>query len=515
MRLIPLLLLAIAPSLLAAPDGAALYHQHCASCHGEERLGGTGPALLPDNLGRLKPAEALAVIRKGRPATQMAGFEDRLTAEDSEALRDFVFKPPAKLPIWGLAEIEASRIVPAPREGLAAQPVHGADPLNLFVVVETGDHHATILDGDRLVPIHRFPTRFALHGGPKFSPDGRFVYFASRDGWISQFDLYSLKTVAEVRAGINTRNLAISGDGRYVMAANYLPPNLVLLNARDLKPIKVIPVTDERGQTSRVAAVYAAPPRESFIAGLKDLPEIWEIATADNPPPVYNGPMHDYRMEEGIAKQTGPFPVRRIKIPFVLDDFFLDQSYRLLVGTGRQGPTKKGQVIQLDAGVPIAALDIDGMPHLSSGITWEREGHRLLATPNLERAEITVIDMGDWKTVRRISTAGSGSFLRSHERSRYVWADCFFSPARDTVHVIDKQTLDIVKTLKPQPGKTVAHVEFDKDGKYALLSLWEMEGALIVYDATTLEEVKRIPMRKPSGKYNVANKIRHSEGTSH
>jgi len=37
----------------------------------------------------------------------------------------------------------------------------------------------------------------------------------------------------------------------------------------------------------------------------------------------------------------------------------------------------------------------------------------------------------------------------------------------------------------------------------------------IVYDAKTLEEIKRIPMKKPSGKYNVWNKTRYSEGTSH
>ncbi len=41
-----------------------------------------------------------------------------------------------------------------------------------------------------------------------------------------------------------------------------------------------------------------------------------------------------------------------------------------------------------------------------------------------------------------------------------------------------------------------------------------MNGGLVVYDATTLEEVKRIPMKKPSGKYNVYNKITLSRGTS-
>ncbi len=31
----------------------------------------------------------------------------------------------------------------------------------------------------------------------------------------------------------------------------------------------------------------------------------------------------------------------------------------------------------------------------------------------------------------------------------------------------------------------------------------------------TLEEIKRTPMKKPSGKYNVFNKITRSAGTSH
>ena len=93
--------------------------------------------------------------------------------------------------------------------------------------------------------------------------------------------------------------------------------------------------------------------------------------------------------------------------------------------------------------------------------------------------------------------------------------DVFFGPHKDVVHVIDKSTLEIVKTLKPSPGKTAAHVEFTRDGRYALLSIWENDGAIVVYDASTLEEIKRIPMNKPSGKYNVYNKITRSSGTSH
>jgi hypothetical protein len=39
--------------------------------------------------------------------------------------------------------------------------------------------------------------------------------------------------------------------------------------------------------------------------------------------------------------------------------------------------------------------------------------------------------------------------MRSHENSPYAWVDVFFGPNKDAVHVIDKRTLEIVKTLRP------------------------------------------------------------------
>jgi hypothetical protein len=69
----------------------------------------------------------------------------------------------------------------------AAQARGGAlDPLNLFVVVEADGAHVTLLDGDRLESLHRFATRPSLQGEPQFSPDGRYVYFATRAGLISK-----------------------------------------------------------------------------------------------------------------------------------------------------------------------------------------------------------------------------------------------------------------------------------------------------------------------------------------
>lgn len=497
-----------------SPDPETLYRDNCASCHGQARLGGTGPALLPGSLGRLKHKAAINVITDGRVATQMPAFSDSLDAADIEALADYIYTPPAIQPKWDIAAIDASRSL-SERVAPISGPVFSADPLNLFVVVETGDHHATILDGDTFEALTRFETRFALHGGPKFTPDGRFVFFMSRDGWVMKYDLWALAVVGEVRAGINSRNIAISKDGRHLAVANYLPHTLVILGTDDLQVEKIFPVVDRSGTSSRVSAVYQAPQRDSFIAALKDVPEIWEIATDPDAPPVYGGLVHSHEkgMVEGLASSSGLFALRRIETPEPLDDFFFDPSYRHLIGSARDGSS--AIVVNLNVGRDIARIDLPGLPHLGSGISWTYQARTVMATPHLKEGRLTVIDLADWSILKTIETSGPGFFLRSHENTPYAWTDVFFGPNRDLMHVIDKRTLEIVKTLRPEPGKTAAHVEFDRDGSHAIVSIWDREGAIIVYDAATLEEVKRIPMSKPSGKYNVWNKITFSRGTSH
>ncbi|MBA56807.1 MAG: cytochrome C oxidase Cbb3 [Pseudomonadales bacterium] len=468
---------------LAAPTDT-LFQQHCASCHGQQRLGGMGPALLPENLSRLRKNNAIEVIGNGRAATQMPAFKDTLNPDQIQALADYIYQPPASEPQWTLEDMQTSHIQHYDVKTLPTNASFEANLQNLFIVVELGDHHATLLDGDSFTPIHRFATRFALHGGPKYSPDGRFVYFASRDGWISKFDIYNLKTVAEIRAGINTRNMAVSFDGRYAMVANYLPHNLVLLDTESMLPMKVFPVE------GRVSAVYTAPPRNSFVAALKDSKTILEIPYGSR-----------------------PFPVRSITTDTYLDDFFFDQNYQHLIGASREGD--RGQVIDLDSGKAVASIPLAGMPHLGSGISWEYQGKTVMATPHLKEGKVSIIDMDSWQVIKQIDTLGPGFFMRSHDNSPYAWVDVFFGPNKDAVHLIDKRTLQIAHTLKPEPGKTAAHVEFTQDGRYALLSLWEEDGAVIVYDAETLREVKRLPMRKPSGKYNVYNKTHYAAGTSH
>lgn len=497
MRMIMAVLLLVASVFTTVQAGethsAALhYQQFCQSCHGVKRVGGTGPALLPESLARFKRDTIRDIIAQGRPATQMIGYTDVLSRTELDSLVDYLYTPSASAPTWTDSDILTSHTTFVDGTTLPDTPQHGADPLNLFVVVESGNHHVNIMDGDHFEILARFPSHHALHGGPKFSPDGRFVYFASRDGWISKYDLHNLTMVSEIRAGLNTRNMAVSDDGRWALVGNYLPAGLVLLDANDLSLVRTIPSTGLDHTSSRVSAVYTAPSRNSFIVALKDTPEVWELSYAQGQAPTH---------------------IRRIAVNDLLDDFSFTPDHRYLVASSRKAGG--GQVIDLDTGLAITDIELPGMPHLGSGIYWQRDGRWVFATPNISQGLVTVLDMDSWEKIDEITTLGPGFFMRSHEHSPYAWTDVFFGPDNDAIHVIDKHTLDITHTLRPMPGKNAAHVEFTHDGRHLVLSVWDTDGALLIYDASTIQEIKRIPMNKPSGKYNVGNKINFAEGTSH
>ena len=107
--------------------------------------------------------------------------------------------------------------------------------------------------------------------------------------------------------------------------------------------------------------------------------------------------MHDYRYKEGVA-ETGPFPVRVIEVDDYLDDFFFDPAYSNLVGAARGA--KRGQVVNLHVKRTIRSIDLPGLPHLGSGITWQWQGRQVLATPNLKAPIVSVIDTTNWKVVK-------------------------------------------------------------------------------------------------------------------
>lgn len=137
--------------------------------------------------------------------------------------------------------------------------------------------------------------------------------FASHNGWVTPYDLCDPRVVAKVHAGLNTHNLAVSNDGHWVLVGNYPPGNLVLLDARDLSSVQVIPATDTQGQTSRVNVTYTAPPRYSLAVALKGVHELWGL-------PYTNG-------KSAMLK--------RLVVADYLDNFSFSPDYRHLLGSSR------------------------------------------------------------------------------------------------------------------------------------------------------------------------------------
>lgn len=195
--------------------------------------------------------------------------------------------------------------------------------------------------------------RSALRGAR--TPDGRYAFFASLDGWITKFDTLNQQVVAEVRTGIRTGDLALSGDGRYLAVANDLPTTLVLLDG-DLNLMRVHAVKDKTGKTgSRVAALHDAAPRKSFVAALKDVAEVWEISYDPSAEDIAVGMVHDFQYQEG-AFARGYLNPRRTFLAEPLEEFFLSSDCSELMAASREAG--KLQIINLDVRRKIADLPV-------------------------------------------------------------------------------------------------------------------------------------------------------------
>nr|HRL68069.1 cytochrome D1 domain-containing protein [Ottowia sp.] len=131
------------------------------------------------------------------------------------------------------------------------------------------------------------------------------------------------------------------------------------------------------------------------------------------------------------------------------------------------------------------------MPHLRG---WSIAGkHAYL--PAIGRHEVLVVDTDTWKEVGRIPVAGQPVFVMARPDGRQVWVN-FAVPDYDTVQVIDTQTRQIVRSLKP--GKAVLHMEFTPRGDAAWISTRD-DHKVVVVDTQTFQTLATLPAKSPSG----------------
>ncbi len=204
------------------------------------------------------------------------------------------------------------------------------------------------------------------------------------------------KIIEKVKIEQTIGDYAISTDGKYLLVVRKVSQALELLKASDFSLIKAIPIQEAAGHNKKVDLVFNAVSRQSFIVGMGSSNKLWEILYEDNPLPVYNGVMHDYRLGEGLVRDQSQFPVRIIKLAGktnnpITSSYFYPASGFLFIAR-----SKTIEVIQLDARQTIATIVLGETPNLASSKVKIVKGTPHLSVPFLNRSDAKLINMKSW-----------------------------------------------------------------------------------------------------------------------
>jgi protein NirF len=352
---------------------------------------------------------------------------------------------------------------------------------DLGVIIERADSSVQIVETSSNTSIGRVKGLGDLsHASIVYSRDARFAYVFGRDGGLSKVDILAGKLVGRTLQSGNSIGGAISQDGRLVAVSNYKPGGVKIFDADTLKLVADIPATsDSSDQLSKVIGLVDAP-GQKFVFSLWDSGEIWVVDMSDPASPdiqkFKNIGKNPY---DALITSDGRYYIAGL---FGEDGMALLDLWNLQAGVKRILPNYgKGE----------KKLPVYKMPHLEG---WTVAGD-LAFVPAIGRHEVLVINMRTWKEAGRIKVHGQPIFVMARPDGRHVWVN-FAIPNNDTIQVIDTQSLEIIKQLKP--GKGVLHMEFEPRGEEVWLSVRD-EDRVEVYDTQTFKRIATMPAKKPSG----------------
>lgn len=496
------------------------YFQRCAGCHGVLRKGATGKNLEPKAMLKKGQKRLEKIIALGTEGG-MNNFDDLFSKKEIANLATFIQMTPPVPPEMSLEQMRSHTKEYVALKDYPTKPLHGLNWKNFFVVIERDAGKAAIVDGDTKKIVTHIDTGYAVHvikGTEKHKKDtakdvGRFWYTIGRDGKVNKIDLWQKPEkmlVAETKMAYDARDIAVSGDGKYVIAGGYWPAHFVIMDAETLNPLKVVSTRgyNTKGEfinEARVAAIYTAPNESAFIVAVKETGKMLQV---------------DYSDLDNLN-------ITAIESAEFLHDGFFDPTGRYFQIAANA--SNKMVVVDTKDGKLEKMIDVDSLPHPGPGANWtDKKCGPVGATTHLGVGLVSVwgndpIGHPDqaWKLCYEVETDGAGVFIRTHENSKYVWADQLKHPepeVQQSVQVFDKKTREIVKTIRvtTEPGKAALHMEFNKGGTEVWVSVWNRTdnknptGEIVVYDAKTLKEKARIKgLTTPTGKFNVYNRMNH------
>ncbi len=506
----------------------SMYFQRCAGCHGVLRVGATGKNLEPKpnkakktkgtlKLGTKRLEKIIALGTEGG----MNNFDDIFSKEEINLLARYIQMDPPVPPEMSLALMKERTKQHVAVKDYPTKPLHGRNWENFFVVIERDVGKVAIIDGDKKEVIAHIDTGYAVHviKGTEHhnklhtKDTGRFWYTMGRDGKMTKIDLWQMPEkmlVAETQVAYDARDVAVSGDGKYIIGGGYWPPHFVIADAETMEPLKVVSsrgvnVDGEYVNESRVAAIYDTPNESSWLVSMKELGQMWQV---------------DYSDIDNLR-------IDKIDSAKFLHDGFFDPTGRYFQIAANA--SDKMVVVDTKDRKLEAMIDTDKLPHPGPGANWNDDKCGPVGgTTHLGVGKVSVWGNDPaghkdqaWKLCYTVDTDGAGVFIRTHPKSDYVWADQTKHPEpaiQQAVKVIDKKTRKVVKTIKltDKKGYAAVHMEFNNDGSEVWVSIWNRadslkpNGEIVIFDAKTLKEKARVKgLYAPTGKFNVYNRVNH------
>jgi len=409
-----------------------IYFQQCAGCHGVLRKGATGKHLLPEKKataadGTVTTTGTLAlgqdrlerIISYGTDGG-MNNFDGILTAEEIKGLATYIQIDPPKPPEWSLAQMKATRKVHVEPADYPTAPLHDRNWENFLVVIEREVGKVAVIDGDTREVLVHIPTGYAVHvlkasehhsiNEPE-NP-GRFWYAMGHDGKMTKIDLWQTPDkmlVAKVDIAHDARDVAVSGDGKYVIGGGYWPRHFVIVDAVTMEPLKAVStrgvnVDGDYVEEARVAAIYTTPHESTWVVAIKELGQIWQV---------------DYTDLDNLR-------IDKIDNSRFLHDGFFDPTGRYF----QIAANASNQMVVIDTKTRKleATIDTKALPHPGPGANWiDPNCGPVGGTTRLGTGHVTVwgndpINRPDdaWKICYEVETDGPGLFIRTHETSDYI-----------------------------------------------------------------------------------------------
>ena len=484
------LLLSTDAAMAKQEDMHQLYQDNCASCHGSDHGGYLAPALNADTLKGRSPTALRTIVMAGSFDTLMPPFYGKLSDDEIRGvIKHLQATRKQPNPAWTIDDMKKSiKVYVKDETTLPSKPTYNIDNIdNLIGVAARGKYgrgegsRAIFINSTTHQKVGEIPTGVAAHIIDFNPANPRWAYVKTDTAEIFKVDLYSMQAVRSIKTGYTGPGMGVSRDGKYIMAGSFVPHNAVILDAETLEPLKTFELEgidpDGKQVSSDSGMIIGTPFADIFAIALENAGQVWII---------------DYKKEG--------FPVTKIeKVGRHLHDAFLTHGGKKLMVASYDDSIVAA--IDLEERKLIKQLPAGCVPHVGGGSAVVVDGRTLGFGTNFgdcDKMVVSVWDLDKMEVVKQVPVSGGTESPAAHANAPYVAVDIISKDRRArTVQLIDKKTLEVVKTL--DVGGHAYFPEYSADGKFLYISAGYNGDEVVVYDSNTLLKVASVPMESPAG----------------